>query len=96
MSPRSSRWIHKWRFVTLSGSLPSSPLTAPQAAYFYGCLELDALFSEFPDRMREVCPFFSLPNTSSPPQTLNELAVDPEEILTLGGCGGSEKGTRLH
>eukprot|EP00604_Paraphysomonas_vestita_P001095 CAMPEP_0174818370 /NCGR_PEP_ID=MMETSP1107-20130205/1036_1 /TAXON_ID=36770 /ORGANISM="Paraphysomonas vestita, Strain GFlagA" /LENGTH=324 /DNA_ID=CAMNT_0016030117 /DNA_START=75 /DNA_END=1049 /DNA_ORIENTATION=- len=42
-----------------------------EAAYFYGCLEMDGLFTEFPDHMRE---------------TVNEYHVDPQEILTLGGC----------
>jgi hypothetical protein len=51
MSHQNSIWTHKSRFLPPI----SSPLTdLEQAAYFYGCLGLDGLFTEFPDRMREV------------------------------------------
>lgn len=42
-----------------------------EAAYFYCCLGIDAVFTEFPDRIR---------------QTIQDLNVSKEYVCKLGGC----------
>ena len=42
-----------------------------EAAYFYCCLGIDGVFTEFPDRIR---------------QTIYGMAANKEEVCTLGGC----------
>jgi glycerophosphoryl diester phosphodiesterase len=42
-----------------------------EAAYFYCCLGIDAVFTEFPDRIR---------------QTIYDMGVSIEEVCSLGGC----------
>lgn len=69
--------IHPYTFrqeaTYVSSQFQSNPDI--EAAYFYGCLGMDALFSEFPDRMRQI---------------VEEFLVDPKEILSYGGCGAYE------
>lgn len=65
--------VHPWTFRQEPKYVSTKFKNDPEieAAYFYCCLKIDAVFSEFPDRMRE---------------TIRELNTDPVSLCAKGGC----------
>ena len=46
--------IHPWTFRGDNNDVPSGMTLQTELVYFYCCLQVDALFIEFPDQAREV------------------------------------------
>lgn len=63
--------LHPWTVKQDSVPTDLFDSAAAEAAYLYCCLQVDGIFAEFPDRMRE---------------TLDEMQLDAAATCQLGGC----------